>query len=78
MSANPMPIQGEPLSCEICLKKISVSEAKKRSSDGLCSTYLIIPREPRCCPKARPARRCARVSRRSALQLLSGPAPTVG
>ncbi len=28
MSANPMPIELETLSCELCLKEIPVSEAK--------------------------------------------------
>ncbi len=32
MSANPMPIELEPLSCEICLKEIPVSEAKSEEA----------------------------------------------
>ena len=32
MSANPMPIELEPLSCEVCLKEIPVSEAKSEEA----------------------------------------------
>jgi len=32
MSANPMPIELETLSCELCPKKIPVSEAKSSAA----------------------------------------------
>jgi hypothetical protein len=32
MSANPMPIELDPLSCEVCLKEIPVSEAKSEEA----------------------------------------------
>ena len=32
MSANPMPIEIETLSCDLCLKEIPVSEAKSEEA----------------------------------------------
>jgi hypothetical protein len=53
MSANPMPIEFETLSCQLCLKELPVSEVKSAEATDYVVYFCGLDCYQQCCGRLR-------------------------